>query len=205
MKLFLTSAGISNMRIRKAFLSALPKKPAECSVLLIAYIQTKREEKFLDFLKNEMTKIGIEDISFFNLKEKTFSQTKESKKDYDIIYLSGGSTFEMLERIRKTKIDNFIKKYSTKEGKVFFAISAGSIIAGPDIEIAGWGSEADDNTINLKNLTGLKLTRIAVYPHFKNKLKKEVADFRKKIPYPVQTLKDSQALLISGKKIKLIV
>ena len=204
MKLFLTSIGLPNKKVRKAFLGILPKKPKLCSVLLIAYIRTKEEEKFLTFLKKEMTKTHITNISFFNLNKESFFKTKESQKTYDIIYMSGGSTFEMLERIRKTGIDKFIKKYLVKKDVIYFAMSAGSIIAGPNIETAGWGSEADDNPRNLKKKTGLKLTQFAVFPHHKKKLKKEVASFQNKVSYPIIPLTDKQAVLIEGKKYKVI-
>jgi peptidase E len=87
---------------------------------------------------------------------------------------------------------------------LYFGISAGSIIAGPNIEIASWGSTGDTNDINLKDLTGLKLTKILVFPHFEDYLKGEVDEFRKKVDYPVIELKDSEALFIEGVKNKII-
>ena len=109
-----------------------------------------------------------------------------------------------LERIRQTKVDSFIKKYSARKNAIYFALSAGSIIAGPNIETAGWGSEADDNPLNLKNLTGLKLTNLAIFPHFKKRLEKEVTAFQNKVTYPIIPLTDKQAVLIEDKKYKVI-
>ena len=63
---------------------------------------------------------------------------------------------------------------------MYVGISAESIIPAKTIEIAGWGSEGDENKIKLNNLQGLHLVNVVVLPHYKNKLKKELIAFKKK-------------------------
>jgi hypothetical protein len=45
-KLFLTSAGFLNKEVAEVFLSELPKKPADCQVLMVASGQTEEENYY---------------------------------------------------------------------------------------------------------------------------------------------------------------
>ncbi|MBI2632852.1 MAG: Type 1 glutamine amidotransferase-like domain-containing protein [Parcubacteria group bacterium] len=98
--------------------------------------------------------------------------------------------------MRVTGIDIFIKKVIGQEESLYCGVSAGSIIAGPSIEIAGWGSEGDTNEINLEDLTGFHFTDIAVSPHFKSYLQQEVENFKNKVTYPIIALTDGEALFV---------
>jgi peptidase E len=124
-------------------------------------------------------------------------------KKFDLIYALGGGTFDILERVQKLGIKKIIKKM-VKDGAIYCGASAGSILAGKKINIAGWGSEADENTIGLKDTKGLELTNIAVYPHFRKPLQKEVDEFRKKVKYPVIELTDKQAVFVDDNGYKII-
>ena len=124
----------------------------------------------------------------------------EPQKDfssYGVIYVCGGNTFVYLDRIRKTGLDQFIVNSVRSSRSIYVGVSAGSIIAGPSIEIAGWGSQGDSNDVGLRNLEGLNLTNMVIYPHYTEELKAEVDEFKQKYGYLVQELKDNQALRLS--------
>ncbi|MEM0465286.1 MAG: Type 1 glutamine amidotransferase-like domain-containing protein [Candidatus Pacearchaeota archaeon] len=124
-----------------------------------------------------------------------------SLQGYDAVYICGGNTYYILDRIRKTGLDSSIKKF-VRKGGLYIGVSAGSIIAGENIEIAGWGTEGDINDINLKDLRGLGFTKIAVFPNYKSKLKSEVEEFRSNVAYPVESIKDKEAIIILGKNLR---
>ena len=199
MKLLLTSAGLKNKKISDFLVSILPKAPAECSVLMIAYVQNENEQFYVNESKKELVELGIKDISFFNLEERKFSDFK----NYDIIYVCGGNTFAILNRMRITRIDYSIKELVGK-GSLYFGVSAGSIIAGPSIEISGWGSEGDKNEVDLEDLGGLNFTNISVFPHFKDNLEIEIEQYCNKVSFPVIKLADSEAVFIDDTGYKII-
>ena len=87
-------------------------------------------------------------------------------------------------------------------GSVYVGVSAGSIIAGPSIDIAGWGSEADKNEVGIKDLQGLNFTNIQIYPHFREELRGEIDGFRKISQNPVSELFNGEALIISDGSVK---
>lgn len=197
MKIFLTSTGLENQKIANCFeTSFLPKELKDLSFLIVSIQETENHafylEKFLDKIKS----MGVLDIDVFKLGNKKFVP----QKDYDVVFVCGGNTFDYLDRIRKTGLDNFLKDFFNKEDGVYVGISAGSIVVGPDISIAGWGSEGDENNINLKDLKGLGLIEFLVYPHYREDLKEEVDEFREKTGLKIIRLKDDQAFVLNYSK-----
>ncbi len=81
-------------------------------------------------------------------------------------------------------------------------MSAGSIIAGKTIEIAGWGSEGDKNDVELEDLSGFGFTDVAVFPHYNVSQKDEVQEFRNQVTYPIIEITDNQMVIVKGKKVK---
>jgi peptidase E len=167
---------------------------------MVAYTEKGEYKFYLDKSKDDLLKLGIKQIDFFNLREDKF----EAKKDYDVIYLCGGDTFAIMERMKLIGFDKFMKKMARRKNVLCFAVSAGSIVAGPNIESALWGTDGDENRTSLKDLTGLKLTNISVFPHFRKEIKKEVEEFAKTVKYPVIGLNDKEAVFIDGKEHKII-
>ncbi len=202
MKLLLTSNGLSSIKIKKAFIELLEKNLEQSKLLIIHTAQKPSHLVFVEEIKKEISKIGInpKNINYLNLAEESILP---SLKGYDAVYVCGGNTYFILDRIKKIGLDKALKKY-VKSGRLYIGVSAGSIIAGKDISIAGWGSDGDVNEVHLKDLNGLGFVDFATFPHYESKLKKEVDSFRISVKYPVETLKDKEALLIMGKKLKLI-
>lgn len=200
MKLFLTSAGWSTDAIKQAFISLLPKPAKDCSILLIACVSSLEEQHWIDEEREELQSMGVENISVYNLLLEQASITT----NHDVLCVCGGNTFAYLDRLRKTGMMDVIKQAVETNQSVYVGISAGSIIAGPDIEIAGWGSMGDQNEINLQNLQGFGLTNTAVFPHYTDEQEQEVRNFQTRVSYPVLALTDAQALMIEGQQQKLI-
>jgi dipeptidase E len=197
MKLLLTSDGLTSKKIKRTFLKLLEKSPEKSKVLII-YSERGSYKKYLNIIQRQLSSIGIKrkNLIFLNISRKT-----RKVSDFEVIYFCGGNTFYLLKRVRENKLEDLIKNH-IKRNKLYIGVSAGSIIVHKTIKIAGWGSEGDINEVRLKNLRGLGLTKIAIFPHFKKKLDREVNAFRKKVDYPVREIRDRQAILILGNKIQ---
>ena len=195
MKLLLTSAGFENPSIAKKFLELLNKPVSKIKVVFIpTAARTLEEGYYAEEAKKEIIALGVKrgNIKTLNLNHLVDYTTV---RDFDAIYMCGGNTFFLLKKVKESGFDKILKEF-LEEGKLYVGVSAGSIIVGPNIEGAGWGSEADVNDIELKDLKGLNFTSLAVYPHYKVRLKKEIENYRKRVAYEVVTLTDRQALLI---------
>ncbi|ORI03969.1 Type 1 glutamine amidotransferase-like domain-containing protein [Campylobacter concisus] len=80
----------------------------------------------------------------------------------DIIYVSGGNTFYLLNELRKSHVWQAIKN-AVKAGKIYIGESAGAIIAAPDTRYA---TLMDENSANMSDFAGLNLVDFYVVPHF---------------------------------------
>lgn len=202
MKLLLTSSGLTSKRLGKEFVMLLKKSVQDSKILVIHTAQKPEHMIFVNEVGEEISKQGIllSNISYVNISGE-IPNILLSK--YDAVYVCGGNTYFILDRIRKTRLDNSLKRY-VKSGGLYIGVSAGSIIAGQNIQIVGWGIEGDSNEISLKDLRGLGFTNIAVFPHYKHKLKREVEEFKSLVDYPVEPLKDGEAIIIKDKKVKRI-
>ena len=202
MKLLLTSDGLSSKKIRKEFLKLLDKPADETTVLMMHTATKKWQNKYVRKVMEQLVLAGIKKKNIYeanipkNIKASNF-------KDFDVFFSFGGNTYYILDRVRKTGFDKYIKKF-VRKNKVYIGLSAGSIIVHKSIEIAGWGKDRDINEIGLRDLKGLNITNIAIFPHFKEKRRKEINLFKKNSPYPIVELKDKQAFLINGKTKRLI-
>lgn len=192
MRLLLTSSGFSSSHIRDFFISLLPKPPRECRVLFVAHVEDEEDRGYADETLRQLERLGFSDIVFFNLLDPVFSE----EGDFDVIYMSGGSTYRILDRLRKTGAGDFVARAVRSGRTLYFGVSAGSIVAGPDIDIAGWGADGDVNDIGLEDLTGLRLTDFLLYPHYREEQKAEVEAYQAKTKFRVLPLADGEAVYV---------
>ena len=134
-KLLLTSAGFLNKEISNLFLKELSKEPNKSKVFMVTGARTKEEEYYIQESKQELINLGFKDIFVFNLDRKI---SLDEVKDCDVIYVCGGNTYYILKRFRETGLDKIVIEL-VNQVKIYIGVSAGSVMAGPNIEIAGWG------------------------------------------------------------------
>ena len=191
MKLILTSSGLDTHRLKASLSFLLKQRASKSKAIVIHSLQKQKHLLYVHKAGQELAQVGIlhPNIIYLNIS----SERSLPLVAFDVIYVCGGNTYYILDRMRKTGLDTFIKR-SIKKGSIYIGVSAGSIIAGDTIEIAGWGSTGDTNAIKLKNLEGLHLVKTAVFPHYIQRLKNEVATFKEHVDYPVEALRDGETL-----------
>lgn len=145
----LTSAGFEDMDGHRKtntvnrFLEMLDKPVNEVRVLFIptAAIDAVSKE-FVQKCRRELINIGIliENITEYDIDG---HMRAADALDFDVIYFTGGDTGHLLQRISETGFDTIIKKM-VYANKVYVGVSAGSIIATPNI-----GEAFDEKTAGL--------------------------------------------------------
>src|SRR3989344_3332126 len=166
-KIFLTLAGLPR-ETSDYFVKILPKKPAEIKVCFIPTAANPEVDKsFVQKSLDEIRDVGINNITEVDLDDENRESLYEKLSSCDVIYVNGGNTFYLLDRVRKSGFDQIIPEL-LDNGKIYIGVSAGSIVAGPNIESAGWKwiGVVDKNIVSLKDLQGLNLVSFVVSPHF---------------------------------------
>ena len=199
-KLLLTSTGLANQNITNQFLQIIDKPVSQIKIIFVPTAARSEEElKYVNESKKELIDLGIleNNIKTINLDKPVSFQEVE---DFDVIYVCGGNTFYLLKKVRETGFDKVIIEF-VKTGKLYFGVSAGSILVCPNIDIA---SPFDKNDVNLTDLTGLNLTDVIVSPHYCEEEKSIIDEFKKKSQYKVVPLTDNQALLVLDGETKIV-
>ncbi len=203
-KLFLTSDGLPE-GLKDIFLEFLGKDPKSMKVAFIpTAAKPEIDKSFVDRVKKELNKMGME-VFEVDFEEEDQKSLKNRLSDCDIIYVNGGNTYYLLDKVRKSGFDKIIGELLDK-GKIYVGVSAGSYIACPNIEQAGWKKrDTDRNVVDLDDLTALNLVPFMITAHYnREKYRVAVVDGVAKSKYPVVALRDSQAVQVEGDKYKVV-
>ncbi len=199
-KLLLTSTGLANKKITNLFLEIINKPVSKIKIIFVPTAARNKEElKCVGESKRELLGLGILES---NIKTAGLDKPISFKevRGFDVIYVCGGNTFYLLKKVRETGFNKVIIEF-VKTDKLYFGVSAGSILVCPDTSIA---SPFDNNDVNLTDFTGLNLTDIIVSPHYNKKEKSIIDKFKKKSPYKVVPLTDNQALWVINSDAKIV-
>jgi peptidase E len=121
MKLLLTSAGFENPKIGKKFLEVVGKPAHEIKIIFIPTAATTEGEKYY-VRKCEEELLGV-DVKKQNIKVLNLDHSISHSEvaNSDVIYVCGGNTFHLLDRVRKTDFDKVIKRF-LEEDKVYIGV-----------------------------------------------------------------------------------
>ncbi len=133
MKVLLTSAGLETDTIKNFFLKILLKMPQEIKALFIptAAIDVGAIG-VLPKCMNDLLKCGIkeENITVYDLHK---VMLHEKLNQFDVVYICGGNTKYLLERMNEQGFHKVLKDYIKNDG-IVVGVSAGSIIMAQNLE-----------------------------------------------------------------------
>ncbi|AHB42457.1 hypothetical protein RAAC3_TM7C00001G0611 [Candidatus Saccharibacteria bacterium RAAC3_TM7_1] len=194
MKLLLTSSGLSKRDIGQALQEMVGKVPSDCKVGFIptaANVEAYSKDWVIAQL-NQLQRYGFYQIDIVDISADGVDwQTRLA--DCDVLWLTGGNTFHLLDQVRKTGFDEWLKK--NIESKVYVGGSASTILMTPTIAIAGFGDQ-DENLPGLTDLTGLGYVDFEVQSHCDEVRMNEAGEYAKTAGNPVYALDDLSAIRV---------
>jgi dipeptidase E len=202
MKLFLTSAGIQP-ETKNAFLKLVGRDPKGMKVAFIptAANHPLEGKKYVQISKDQLTELGfiVEDVDIEFFPKKELHTKLES---CDVIYINGGNTFYLLDKIRKSGLDLYVK--DLLKDKIYFGTSAGSIVACPNIEVCLWdGVDAVDP--NIKDLKAFNLVPFTLFVHYEeNQYKNLIEKMKKDYSYKLICLTNKQAVMVQNENWEIV-
>jgi peptidase E len=75
-------------------------------------------------------------------------------------------------------------------------------VAGPDVSLAGWDPEWDQNIVNLTDTRGLDLVPFVISPHFDPEDLPLLRQKQSQVSYPVRPLADGQAIIVHNEHVR---
>ena len=120
------------------------------SAPVIGYIGTANgdDTRFRGFMEREFKGLDVlrVDHAIISPPRADLEKAKEILRNADVIFMGGGDPEEGVRVLRKKKMDEFVRQMY-REGKVFYGVSAGSIMLAK--KWVRWPDPDDDNSAEL--------------------------------------------------------
>lgn len=133
MRVLLTSAGLETEEIKGCFVDMAGKDMSDVKALFIPTAAIDPDAiEVLPKCMNDLLKCGVsgENIDVFDLHT---GMEPEKLQQYDVVYLCGGNTHYLLERINAVGFDKSLMAYIYDNGLVI-GVSAGSLVFTNNLE-----------------------------------------------------------------------
>lgn len=174
MKLFLTS---STDQTTHAWIKHLGRDPHSMKLTFIttAAEVEKGDKQWLYDDRQTLVTAGF-DVTDYTVAGKSKDDVTAMLNNTDMVFVSGGNVFYLLQEMRLSGFADLIKGFVHK-GLLYGGSSAGSIVAGPDLTLA---KTLDDPKMapKLKDYKALGLTDVVVLPHWGSEnFRKHYEDF----------------------------
>lgn len=200
-KLFLTSAGLVP-EVASDFLKLIDRDPKDMAVAFVPTAADPECNKFyVGKSRRQIKRLGFS-LFDVDLKKQTKESLTEELSKADVIFVNGGNTYYLLDQMRKSGFTEIIENL-LDQGKIYVGVSAGSYVASPTIEAAGW-KHADRNVVNMTDLSAINLVPFIITAHFEEKLKPIIEQSAKKASYPTVVLTDQQAVRVEDDKYEIV-
>ena len=202
-KLFLSSVACVTLDKITPLLSHDPHK------LKFAFIATAsnpyKDKSWLYRDRDKLVEMGFQ-IKDVDIEGKSFNELRELLSNIDVLFVSGGNIFYLLEKAKKSGFDKIAKELINK-GNVYIGSSAGSVLLCPTI---GFVDGLDDPGVapSLTSYDGLNEVDFLIMPHYgdeeyKETYKKIINKWKNK-SYAIKLLKNNQAIIVNGDKCKTV-
>ena len=159
---------------------------------------------YVDEAKEAFENLGL-NIEVLDVSSAPKDLIRRTLQRCDLIYVSGGNTFYLLQELEKSGAKTIIRE-QVDEGKPYIGESAGSIILAPNTSYAKDMDEAEKAAPQLKSFEGLGLVDFYPLPHYKSFPFEEVTE-KMLVKYAKLGLKpitNQQALFVNGNQTTLI-
>ncbi len=227
MKLLLTSNGITNSDLEKAFseltgnrtdlkiaiiptagdpIEWVPEKEGDKEKFHIAKLIPEKKEQnaaWWHSMQEKWEKKGYR-VVIADLKEDPM-EVKKKLESADIIDVTGGDANWLLDWAKKSKLDTYLKDILDKD-VVYVGASAGNSLLVPDIGMSWWDPEwkLDHVSLGIVDFLVSVHNKEAELPANieKTKKRREYMQSHMNYPWRVYFLQDGQAIKVDGDKIK---
>ena len=209
MKLFLTSAGITNNTIKEALAKLCNRNFNECTAIFVPTAANAEAgdkgwliDNYREFQNLGLKEFDIVDISALS-KEDVLSRFKAA----DILAFGGGNTFHLMHWLEKIGIkDEMMELLKTK---IYFGISAGSMVATDNLILSDSNRLYEEYTGPVDRIDGLGLVDFHIRPHFNSSHFPDVndenlKDIAKDFKEPIYAIDDDTGIVVMNGSVEVV-
>ncbi len=152
----------------------------------------------MDFITKELCQVNVPEIIMMT----DAAKIAESNLDeFSAVFIGGGNTYKLLKELKDSGAFDNLAGYLKRDG-IIFGGSAGAIILGASIEVAGF---EDENEAGLTDLEGFDVfSGVSLFCHYKGT--EESREFIRKLneKMPIHVLTEETTLFINGNKLEVL-
>lgn len=202
MNLLLTSSGLSSRKLGETLQKMVGKSASDCKVGFIPTAANVEpySKSWVIAQMNSLQRYGFYQIDIVDISADGVDW-RTRLAQVDILWLSGGNTFHLLDQVRKTGFDLWLKE--NIHSKVYVGGSASTILMTPTIAVAGL-EPGDENMPGLTDLTGLGYVNFEVEQHCDAARIETVKEYADSSHNPVYAIDDLTAIKVIDEEIEVI-
>lgn len=171
--------------------------PMELAEKVIAYMPSEGVEDAQEYIK-QWQGISKKYNAKLNVINNGVQSLEEQNKllSSNILVISGGNTFNLLNNLRESGLDKSIKLFIDKPDFVISGFSAGAIVLTPNINMCNL-PDFDENLIGLEDLGSLGIVDFEIFPHYKKEIHEKILnDYRELTANRVYEITDEDYITI---------
>lgn len=155
--------------------------------------------------KKAFAKLGAT-VDELEVSKASKSEIKNKIRSADIVFVDGGNTFFLLQELKRTGADIFIKEHIA-DGKLYIGASAGSMVACPDIEYVKLMDDPSEAPDLQDDFSALHVVGFSVVPHctdapFKKAAEKIIAEYGDTLD--LKPINNKQAVVVVDSRIEVV-
>jgi len=151
--------------------------------------------KYIEEWRNYAQRFG----AGFNVVDNHSSDGAEKAKllDSNILLISGGNTFALLNNLRNSGLDQTTIEFIQKSDFILSGFSAGALVLTPTIAICNL-LDFDENLVGITDLNGLGVFDFEVFPHYEDDLHRKILkNYRSITHYPVREMSEEHFITVN--------
>ncbi|MFK3619663.1 Type 1 glutamine amidotransferase-like domain-containing protein [Pasteurella multocida] len=168
----------------------------------ITFIPTASKVEEVRFYVDDARNAFLQQGAFIDeldLSTASLSEITDKLAKNEMIYVSGGNTFFLLQELTRTGAVQLIQQH-IQAGKMYIGESAGAMITAPNIDYVKY-MDSPDQAPMLRDFTALNLVDFYVVPHYTNfpfvEAAQKIIDTYS-TTLPLQPIDNQQAILVNN-------
>lgn len=159
-------------------------------IVFVPSATTRSQEEYFRFFKQNMSEYGRFNIDYVDL-----YKNWEKARDARVVYIAGGNTYKLIDAMRKSGFEDFLKNESHR--LIIVGNSAGAVVLGKDI-----GTTNDDDIIGVESTSGLGLVEYSVCPHYTDEKEDRLQELSHILTHNIVGIPEKSGLIINDGTVK---
>jgi dipeptidase E len=173
-------------------LTGIPKDQIKIGYIYTASKGARDKQFFID-VEEKIQNSGFNFVKY-DIEEKSQKEIEDFFIDKNIIQVDGGNTFYLLNAIRNSGFNEFLRNEFNKE-KVFIGTSAGAYVMCPTIEVADW-NPSGKSRFGIIDFTALNYVPFVLKVYYTDDQQERIRGKMNELKYPLRILRDGQGIVV---------